>query len=46
VGSFVCYILVVIQMFKHEKTGPGLASTIGLLACGLGSLFAYVYGWM
>jgi hypothetical protein len=45
VGALVCYIMVVIQMFKHGRTGPGLISTIGLIACGLGGLFAYIYGW-
>jgi hypothetical protein len=45
VGALVCYIMVVVQMFKHGKTGPGLASTIGLLACGLGVLFAFIFGW-
>jgi hypothetical protein len=44
--SFVCYVLVVIQMFQRGKTGPGLVSTLGLLACGLGALFAFIYGWI
>ena len=45
-GILVCYVMVVIQMFQHGKTGPGLASTLGLLVCGLGGLFAFIYGWM
>jgi hypothetical protein len=44
-GSLVCYVLVVIQMFKHGKTGPAVGSLVGLLACGLGALFAFIYGW-
>src|SRR5262245_26992820 len=44
--GFVCSILVVIEMFQRGKTGPGLASTLGLLACGLGALFAFIYGWI
>ena len=46
VVALACYIMVVVQMFKHGKTGPGLFSTLGLLLCGLGYLFAFVYGWM
>jgi hypothetical protein len=45
-GILVCYVMVVVQMFRHGKTGPGLMSTLGLLLCGLGGLFAFVYGWM
>ena len=43
--SLVCYVLVVVKMFQNGKTGPGLFSTIGLLLCGLGALFAFIYGW-
>jgi hypothetical protein len=45
-GSLVCYILVVIKMFQHGKTGPAVGSIVGLIACGLGALFAFIYGWM
>src|SRR4051812_2477189 len=45
-GALICYIMVVIKMFQNGKTGPGLFSTLGLLLCGLGYLFAFIYGWM
>jgi cobalamin biosynthesis protein CobD/CbiB len=44
-GAFVCYILVVIKMFQKNATTPAIVSLVGLLACGLGVLFAFVYGW-
>jgi hypothetical protein len=43
--SLVCYILVIVQMFQHGKTGLGIACLL-LLLCGVGALIAFVYGWM
>ncbi len=45
-ASLVCYIMVVVKMFQHGKTGPGLFSTLGLFLCLLGYPFAFIYGWM
>lgn len=45
-ASLVCYILVVVQMFKRGQTGIGIASLVLLLACGIGGLVAFVYGWI
>jgi hypothetical protein len=45
-AAFVCYVMVVIQIFQHGETGMGLACSIGLLACGLGYLLAFIYGWV
>jgi hypothetical protein len=43
--GLVCYIIVVVKMFQNNKTTPGIISLVGLLACGLGYLYALVYGW-
>ena len=44
IGSFTCFILVLISMFKHEEQGLGWA-TIALTFCtGIGPLFALVMG--
>jgi hypothetical protein len=43
--GLVCYILVVVKMFQNDKSTPGIISLVGLLACGLGYLYAFVYGW-
>ena len=40
--SLVCWILVVVAMFKHNKTALGILS---ILLCGIGALIAFVYGW-
>jgi hypothetical protein len=45
IGSLVCLILVIIQMFQHQQTGLGIACIL-LAFCGIGALIAFVYGWM
>ena len=46
IGSLVCYILVIVQMFQRGKTGLGIACLVLLLVCGVGGLVAFIYGWM
>jgi hypothetical protein len=41
----VCFILVVIAMFKNNQTGLGIVCLVGLL-CGIGGLIAFIYGWI
>jgi len=43
-GSLVCFILVVLQMFKREKTGLAIACIV--LICCIGGLIAFIYGWI
>lgn len=43
IGGLVCFILVVIQMFKNEQTGLGIAC---IILAGIGYLIAFVYGWI
>lgn len=38
----VCWILVVVAMFKHDKTALGILS---IVLCGIGALIAFVFGW-
>ncbi|MEX0978018.1 MAG: hypothetical protein WDZ48_04155 [Pirellulales bacterium] len=45
VGSLVCFIMVIIQMFQHGDTTVAIASLV-LLLCFIGGLIAFVYGWM
>lgn len=45
-GSLVCFILVLVQMFQHGETGVGIACIVLLCLCGIGSLVAFVYGWL
>jgi hypothetical protein len=44
--SFICFILVLIQMFQRGATGTGIACVVLTLCCGLGGLIAFVYGWI
>ena len=46
VGSFVCYILVLIKMFQHNQTGLGVACIVLLFCCGIGGLIAFIFGWV
>jgi hypothetical protein len=45
IGSVVCFVLVVIQMFQRGQTGLGVA-TIILAFCGIGFLIAFIVGWI
>jgi hypothetical protein len=44
--SLVCFIMVVVKMFQHDQTGLGIACVVLALCTGLGSLIAFVYGWV
>ena len=46
VVSLVCFVMVLIQMFQHGKTGIGIASIVLAFCAGLGMLLAFIYGWM
>ena len=46
VPSLICLIIAWISMFKQGKTGLGVASIILTFVCGIGSLIAFVWGWM
>jgi hypothetical protein len=45
-GSLVCFILVLIQMFQRGQTGLGIACIVLLFCCGIGGLIAFIYGWV
>ena len=45
IGSLICFILVLVQMFKREQTGLGIACIV-LLLCAIGGLIAFIYGWI
>jgi len=44
--SLVCLIIAWVEMFRQGKTGLGVASIILTFLCGIGSLIAFVWGWM
>ena len=45
IGSLICFILVLIQMFKRGQTGLGIACIV-LVFCCIGGLVAFIVGWM
>ena len=44
--SLVCLVMVIINMFQNGKSGLGIATIVLTLVCGIGSLIAFVWGWM
>ena len=40
-GALICFILVLIEIFRRRKTGLGIASVL----CEIGGLVAFAYGW-
>jgi hypothetical protein len=44
-GSLVCFILVLVQMFQRGQTTLGIVCIV-LVFCGIGGLIAFIYGWM
>jgi len=44
-GSLICFILVLIQMFQRGNVALGVVCIV-LIFCGIGGLIAFIYGWM
>ena len=43
--SLVCFIMVIVQMFKRDESKMGIVCIVTFLCCGIGGLIAFVYGW-
>ena len=46
IGDLVCFILVVIEMFKRGRTAMGVLCLVSLLVCGVGMLAVFIIGWI
>lgn len=46
IGSVVCFILVLIQMFQRGQTTMGIVCIVLAICCGLGGLVAFIFGWV
>jgi hypothetical protein len=46
IGSLICLIIVVVQMFNRGQTGLGIATIVLAFCCGIGGLIAFVVGWI
>jgi hypothetical protein len=44
--SFICFILVLVQMFQRGRAGLAITCIVLGLCCGLGGIVAFVYGWL
>ena len=44
--SLVCLIIVIKSMFNNGNTGLGIATIVLTFVCGIGSLIAFIWGWM
>jgi hypothetical protein len=42
----VCFIVVLIQMFQRGAAGLGIVCILLSLCCGVGSIVAFIYGWV
>lgn len=45
-GILICYIVVLIKLFKNGQSGWGMMSLIGLIFCGIGLIVAFIGGWL
>ena|SRR5579863_7228871 len=45
-ANFVCFVLVLIQMFQRGTSGLGITCIVLAVCCGLGGLVAFIYGWL
>ena len=44
--SLFCFGFVVYKMYTEGDTVMAIVCGVGFLACGIGYLIAFVYGWM
>lgn len=46
ITQLVCYVMVVVEMFRRGDQTMGIICAVGFFVCGIGLLVAFVYGWM
>lgn len=44
--GFVCFVLMLVHFFQSGESGLAIVCIVASLFCGIGSLIAYVKGWM
>jgi hypothetical protein len=44
--GLVCFILVVIAMFKNDQTVMGIVCIVLFFVCNIGLLVGFIIGWM
>jgi hypothetical protein len=43
--AFVCFVIVLVQMFQHGEGGLAFVCIALSICCGLGSIIAFIIGW-
>jgi cytochrome bd-type quinol oxidase subunit 1 len=43
--SLVCAIIVATKMLQNNRTALGVVTIIGVFVCGIGYIFALIFGW-
>lgn len=46
VCQLVCLVMVLMKMFENGDTGLGIACIVLTFCSGIGTLIAFVYGWI
>lgn len=46
IGSLVCFVMVLIQMFQAGEQTLGIICIVLVLCGGIGSLIAFIFGWI
>lgn len=45
-GSLICFVLVLIQMFRRDQQTLGFVCIVTSLVAGFGTIVAFVFGWL
>lgn len=46
IGSLVCFVVVLIQMFRRDQRTLVLVCIATSLLAGLGTIVAFIFGWL
>lgn len=46
IGSLVCFILVLVQMFQRGETTMGIVCIVLTFCALIGPLITFIYGWV
>jgi len=45
-AGLICFIFVVVEMFKRNEPTMGIVCLVTTFLCGIGILVGFVYGWV
>ena len=45
IGVFICWLWVLIKIFRDNHVGLGIFCIVTTFICGFGLLITFVYGW-